>query len=371
MSLIFDGGSSGGGSGGQTIQYSTMPDVIDGAIIQYTGENTDNYTKGFFYRGASFEAQASATVSVGTDLPNLMVDADTFGTKMEELLGEPLESTAYMFQYVVDEWLYNGDTNLDGTIQDYGITFDEPVPILDIYITVGTGNAFITDQEKWKTEVPDAGSYEFVYDGSIGSWTFEGNDVNLADYGIEYDSGMAPNLSVSQTVGSGLQISIPMPYTFYDKAEGEGGTGNYTFVYDGLVWNVLNEAIDTQELFLTWGIEVIGEPQNNDTFVVAYSGLISGPIGSETIQVDSSPGLEDGTEILVGYEPALSTWLQINVQPTLEVATSETPDGNVELSAEYGVVVVETPTGLENKQVANVEFVNNLVGDVASILSEL
>ena len=48
-----------------------------------------------------------------------------------------------------------------------------------------------------------------------------------------------------------------------------------------------------------------------------------------------------------------------------------TTGGNVELSATEGVLTVETPDGAEDKQVANVEFVNNLVGDVANILSEV
>ena len=54
-----------------------------------------------------------------------------------------------------------------------------------------------------------------------------------------------------------------------------------------------------------------------------------------------------------------------------EIETQTTVGGNTQLSADEGVLVIETPDGTEDKQVANVEFVNNLVGDVANLLSEV
>ena len=45
--------------------------------------------------------------------------------------------------------------------------------------------------------------------------------------------------------------------------------------------------------------------------------------------------------------------------------------GNTELTATEGVLIVPTPDGSIEGEIANVEFVNNLVGDVASLLSEV
>lgn len=73
------GKKSGGGSGGQHIQYDTIPEASEsnlGKVIQYTGETDANYTNGYFYTCISDEEETPTyswvqiNVQPETDLSN-------------------------------------------------------------------------------------------------------------------------------------------------------------------------------------------------------------------------------------------------------------------------------------------------------------
>lgn len=383
MSLNFNlafGGSNGGGSSGQTIQYDVMPTpAISGKIIQYVGETGANYTQGYFYQGVG-GGTGSATISQtsGTGITNLAVNVSTFESGMPSVIGSALTTGNYAFEYDGMNWNY-GQSSVD--MASVGITFTEPEASIGLTIVPAEGEslmgASVEDQSLWESAVSESGTYTFTYDAQIGDFTLDGTQVDLHnEYGIDFEVGYAqpPVATGEQTVGSGLTVYV------YDPVQFAGisgyGDGDYTFIFDGDNWKFTqwNEEEIPYEDIITleaWGIEVIGTPTSGDTFVVSLTAGYYGPVDGDQIIVDYTTGLNEGDEITVVYTEGLATWQQINVQPTPEIATQTTVGGNTQLSADEGVLVIETPDGTEDKQVANVEYVNNIVGDIADILSEV
>lgn len=382
MSLDFDwvdGG--GGGSGGQTIQYNVMPTpAVSGKIIQYVGETGANYTQGYFYQGVG-GGSGSATISQtsGSGITNLAVNVSTFESGMPSVIGSALTTGNYAFEYDGMNWNY-GQSSVN--MASVGITFTEPEASIGLTIVPAEGEsimgASLEDQSLWESAVSESGTYTFTYNLQIGDFTLDGTtpaDLHN-EYGIDVEVGYAkpPVATGEQTVGSGLTVNV------YDPVQFAGisgyGDGDYTFVFDGDNWKFTqwNEEEIPYEDIITleeWGIEVIGTPTSGDTFVVNLTAGFYGPVDGDQIIVDYTTGLNSGDEITVVYTDGLATWQQINVQPTPEISTQTTVGGNTELSADTGVLVVDTPDGTENKQVANVQYVDNIVGNIETILSNI
>ena len=377
MSLIFDGGKAGEGGGGKPIQYETMPSPIIGDIIQYVGETGANYTQGYFYQGVG-GGTGSATIAQtsGTGITNLDVNVEIFKNYWETtFMIEPLTTGDYVFTYNLgnEQWECEAQT---ADMVDFGISFTEPQSSIEVSVSPAEGEsivwAYVEDQARWDSAVSESGQYIFTYDSQLGDFTLDGTtSADLYDtYGINYESGYAvpPETSVEQTVGSGLTIDVDA-YAFTSMAG--DSAGDYTFTFDSNGDWLLSEWGDEQVDLSQWGITIDGTETENDQFVVSLAPPTYGPTDGDQIIVDFTTGLNDGDEITVSYTEASATWQQINVQPTPEIATQETVGGNVELSADEGVIVIATPDGTEDKQVANVEYVNNIVGDIADILSEV
>lgn len=365
MSLDFDGKSSGGGSGGQTIQYDVMPPPVLGDIIQYVGETTANYTQGYFYKGSSGSG-GSATISqtLGNDISNLEVDAETFETGMETVLSGSVSTGNYNFEYVFPNgWQYNSN---DVDIDSIGITFSYEGNVNAFVMGEGISNIEI-DRETFYSgaDISTAGTLSFVFENQ--EWLLNGVSADPANYGITYDDDIIPeSITLDQYAGNYLDISFDEE-TFKEYVSEVAG--EYFLQFNGEDWIDLTteETIDLAD----YGITIIsGEPVNGQEIYINYKEETLGPLEGTTLEIQYMPVI-DGDIITVAYSSGGVSWQQIDVQPTPEIATQTTIDGNTELSADSGVLVVDTPDGTQDKQVANVEFVNNLVGDVASLLSEV
>ena len=368
MSLIFDGGKAGEGGGGKPIQYETMPSPIVGDIIQYVGETSANYTQGYFYKGVG-GGSGSATISQtsGSGITNLAVNVSTFESGMPSVIGSALTTGNYAFDYDGVNWNY-GQSSVN--MASVGITFNAPSAEFNTYSS-GAVDGYVSNQQLWESKITQSGTYTFVYSESDGLFhenTISGTEVDLNEYGIDWFPTVAsdPETTVNQTVGD-LTIEVdPWSFSVYF---GEAA-GDYTLTFDGNDWTCEEAGVEVVDIEAC-GITITGTPQSGYTFIVSLTPPIYGPLDGDSITVEYTKGMQSGDEITVSYTEAPATWQQINVQPTPEIATQETIGGNVELSADTGVLVIATPDGTEDKQVANVEFVNNLVGDVASLLSEV
>ena len=382
MSLIFDGGKAGEGGGGKPIQYETMPSPIVGDIIQYVGETSANYTQGYFYQGVG-GGSGSATISQtsGSGITNLAVNVSTFESGMSSVIGSAPTTGDYVFTYETYSQMWTIQ-NQPVDMADFGITFTEPEATIGVSVIPVEGEslmgASVEDQSLWESAVSESGTYTFTYDAQIGDFTLDGTTPAdlLNTYGINVDVGYAqpPVATGEQTVGSGLTIDVYDPVQFAGMSG--YGDGDYTFVFDGDNWKFTQwneEEITYEQIVIPeeWGFEVIGTPTSGDTIVINLADGYYGPVEGDQVIVDYTTGLNEGDEITVGYVEGSATWQQINVQPMPEIETQTTVGGNTQLSADEGVLVIETPDGTEDKQVANVEFVNNLVGDVANLLSEV
>lgn len=363
MSLIFDGGKAGEGGGGQTIQYNVMPTPTMDSIIQYTGETDANYTQGYFYQGVGGNSSATISQTTGNDLSNIAVNLATFETQVSQ-------TGNYAFTYNSGNWTYNQQIV---NVSDYGITYTA-TPSFNVSTgdSIGIIDASVVNTSAWQSQVSESGEYYFVFDGL--DWRkndVEGEVVDITDYGLDYASidAYPPDVEL-QSFPETLDVSVD-PTTFADMA---GITSSmYTFTYNGSVWFVNSNDLTDEEVILEdWGISIVdGSPQEDDSIIISYNPAVQGPVSGDNITVDYSTGVVNGDVLTVVYTAGYASWQQINVQPSPEIATQTTVGGNTELSADEGVLVIETPDGTEEKQVANVEFVNNLVGDVASLLSEV
>ena len=372
MSLIFDGGKAGEGGGGKPIQYETMPSPIVGDIIQYVGETTANYTQGYFYKGIGEEGSATISQTAGNGITNLAVNVSTFYSEMNSITGSPITTGNYAFGYNGTTWSY-GQSEVN--MSSLGITFTEPQSSINVSVEPAEGEslmgAVVADQDKWDSMVTQSGTYIFTYEETVGDFSLDGETpADLYNtYGIDYQVGYTspPETTVNQTVGI-LTIDVADPMQF--AAMVGDAPGDYTFTFDGNDWSCEEIGGDTVTLS-DYSIGITGTPISGDTFIVTLDIGVMGPVAGDQVIVDFTTGLESGDEITVSYVEGVGSWEQINVQPTPEIATQTTIGGNTQLSADEGVLVIETPDGTEEKQVANVEFVNNLVGDVASLLSEV
>lgn len=65
-------------------------------------------------------------------------------------------------------------------------------------------------------------------------------------------------------------------------------------------------------------------------------------------------------------------WRRLDVQPGIGSGLeTKSDDGNTELDASSGVLTVKTPDGTVSGQIANVDYVNNIVGDIETVLSDI
>ena len=228
-------------------QYTTLPEATednDGKIVQYTGETTGSLTQGYFYQSTFVSSSASISQTAGTGLDDIAVDKDTFETEIDR-------SGSYVFSYD-NGWKYDGASV---TLSDYGITYTE-TNTLTVSQTVGNDLGTVSEnQTTWETQISDAGTYVFTYDGT--NWKLNNETVTLSDYGIAYSATSTPaSATGSQTSGSGITNISVTASTFASAMGGITGspitTGNYVFTYDGTTWNYGQYDVSMPSLGITF-----------------------------------------------------------------------------------------------------------------------
>lgn len=228
-------------------QYTTMPSATednDGKIVQYTGETTGSLTQGYFYQSTFVSSSASIAQTAGTGLTDIAVDKDTFETQIDS-------SGNYVFSYN-NGWKYDGASV---TLSDYGISYTE-TNTLTVSQTVGNDLGTVSaNQTTWETQVSDAGTYVFTYDGT--NWKLGNTTVTLGDYGISYTATSTPaSATGSQTSGSGItNIAVNVSTFESGMADVTGSlpeTLDYVFEYDGVNWNYGQTSVDMASVGITF-----------------------------------------------------------------------------------------------------------------------
>ena len=369
-----------GVSGAQPAQVEEMPTATPsnvGKIVQYVGDTTEDYTKGYFYESYEYVAEdssisisqyqgAGVTPSVDKDtfetqittsgvydftydgsdwkLGDTVVDLADYGityTESEQATASytgtgitgasvvlatfktQVESTGeYIFEYDGSDWKL-GETVVDLT--DYGITYTVVSSSASASQTVGSDLGTVSvNGTTFATAVSESGTYDFVYDGS--DWKLGENTVDLTDYGISYTGASVPSsATASQTTGSSLSDVAVNVSTFETQIT---TAGSYVFTSDGTDWYYDGNVADLAD----YGITYTGTPVADDAITVVYTEAVvvpvaddtievvyvaEGPYANDTITINYEKGLDAGEVLRVDYTGALYgyAWRQIDVQP--------------------------------------------------------
>lgn len=89
-----------------------------------------------------------------------------------------------------------------------------PIRVITAVTTI-TGTDATVDKGTFVTELPNNGTYVFIFDGT--DWEYDGNVVDLADYGIAYDITTTPVASDTITVvlASGSNPNVFEEYIWF------------------------------------------------------------------------------------------------------------------------------------------------------------
>ena len=111
----------------QTVVMPEANALNNNVVLQYVGEDTANYTNGYFYKNIAtvITSVARAEQTVGSSLSDVSVNKTTFETQ--------ITSTGnYNFTFDGTDWSFGGNVVV---LADYGITYSG-TPVADDVITV-------------------------------------------------------------------------------------------------------------------------------------------------------------------------------------------------------------------------------------------
>lgn len=169
-------------------QYKKMPTAAGaGKVVQYVGETTLDYHKGYFYesyQSGTVPSVATISQTVGEGLEDLAVDKDTFETQITE-------SGTYNFTARLNR------EHIIATIEEESVRMDrdESHDVEGAVAWTPDGETYFYTEEL----VPDVADEVFAdpdgatvagavaeYNAESMGWEFNGEFVDISDYGITY-----------------------------------------------------------------------------------------------------------------------------------------------------------------------------------------
>lgn len=414
------------GEGGGT-QVKTMPEANAGnlgKIVQYVGETTTDYTNAYFYKSSvTGTTPSSITINqtVGTGLGGLAVNKGTFETKITE--SGSYDFTARLNREHIIATIVEAEVRMDR---------DESHDVEGAIAWTPDGETYFYTEEL----VPDVNDDVFAdpdgetvagtvaeYNAEAIGWEFDGEFVDVSDYGITYTPA-DPTATVSYSSEALGTVTVDAATFATQVAESD------TYIFDAVVTperilaTVGEEMIqynrdsdsDDGDLF-AWkdehNIVVFTESATPTATAQVYSDTSKTPLGTveaysasstkwyrgadeitlATYGITITGTAEDGNSIHIKYvgvppeqddvitvdytaEAPTYGWVRTNVQPSggsgggsVSSVNNIDPDasGNVELSAEN---INASVGGTVDSVQDHLDSLRNDLGDLADDVAE-
>lgn len=170
----------------------------------------------------------------------------------------------------------NGDaylSRIDGNVNIVG-------RVAENLEATGNNNLNITTNiSLWKTQISVTGNYSFYYNKSTSSiatttwtgdenWTFGGEIINLATYGLTIQNLITPNIILSTSASTGITGATVIPSTWINFVP-EDGTYEFVYIEDsesGNYWSLNNNLINLNN----YGIATTGTALDGDVITITY-----------------------------------------------------------------------------------------------------
>lgn len=188
-----------------------------GKIVQYTGETTTDYTKGYFYECVLPENPTPITTITAKAALNASVNADTFADAVSNVAGEYEfdfigKPVSFIATYGKVAIICARDTSIDsGTA--IGWTYTPPAGGTAQHYWTNT--EYITSETSVYLDTTFTGKAPYAVNGvdrstDEGFWAVEGKETpaELGDYGISVKSG-------KETVGDAIIVKLDSESSYY------------------------------------------------------------------------------------------------------------------------------------------------------------
>lgn len=308
-----------------TPQYKVMPTPTRaGDIVQYVGETTSDYHKGYFYESyqdGTVPSVATISQTVGEGLEDLAVNKTTFETQITE-------SGTYDFIARLNREHITATIGTDTVRMDR----DESHDVEGAVAWTPDGETYFYTEEL----VPDVADDVFedpdgeTVAGAVASysteaigWEFDGEFVDISDYGITYTPA-DPEATVEYSSEALGTVTVDADTFATQVAESDLYIFDCRVTEDTTKWYRGADEIT----LATYGITITGAAEDGNTIHIEF--------------VSEPPHQDDVIEVTYAEAYPTYDWRRINVQPSgggsgaVNSVNDIEPDedGNVELSAE-------------------------------------
>lgn len=217
------------------------------SIVQFSGETTEDYTNGYFYKNTPEYSDPAATISqtVGSGLTDLTVDVDTF-VEAEQPAGD---ETVNFVASVTEDNVEFGSSSFSAYTTDNGATFR------------GIVSDFTSNWSSGTLVFRQAEGYFDIVD-SVGRTVLGADIATLESYNV-----------------------------FITGTPQDGDSITYQFINGGVSWKKDGSTVD----IASYGISLSGTPLDGDTLTIVYTA--EPLIGYNWTQINVQPGGGGGAGI--------------------------------------------------------------------------